>query len=196
MRLLQKPFNALAVGVLGTVLLSLPGCGISLPSVACDVTGGDPHCNQEAAVESGNADNCDTVAQKEEFKKVGSNPPRDKCVVMVSANNEDPKTCKKAQGGLLSYSEKDCLEGVAETAHEPATCSTLGGEYAKVCANSVAKKTMEDIDEFNKKPKRTAEDIRIMQLKMQQLGKMQQDLTEIIKAEYEMKMTVVKNLRI
>lgn len=193
--LLQRQYNLLAIVALGVAVTFLPGCDlVDLQIATCDVSG-DPHCFQEAAVQSENADNCDTVAQKEEFKKVGSNPPRDKCVVMVAANNEDPTTCKKAQGGLLSYSEQDCLKGIADTASRPDTCKTLGQQYIEVCVNSVTKNTIADIDEFSKKPKKTDEDVQILQQKMKDLEKMNEMMTDVIKAEFEMKKAIVANLR-
>lgn len=199
MQLLQRlpnRNNLLTLAALGAAVAFLPGCGLSdFEFAVCDVNG-DPHCFQEAAVQSDEADNCDTVAQKEEFKKVGSNPPRDKCVVMVAANNENPATCKKANGGLYSYSEQDCLQGIADTAQNPATCKTLGEAFMSTCVNSATKSTLDDIDEFSKKPNKTQDDIVIIQQKMAELEKMNEIMSNIMKAEFEMKKSAVGNLRI
>lgn len=193
--LFQKRNNLLAVAAISVATTVLTGCGVpGLFQTACSTTN-DPHCFQEAAVQSGDVNNCDTVAQKEEFKKAGSNPPRDKCVVMVSANNEDPSTCKKAKGGLLSYSEQDCLQGIAETASNPSTCKTLGDQYTATCVNSVTKNTYDDIDEFAKRPNKTDADIQTLQQKMMELEKMNEMMSNVLKVQFDMKKAAVSNLR-
>ena len=142
----QTP-KASLLGLAFASILFLNGCGLSdITQVACDTTGKDPHCSQEAAVQSGETENCDNVAQKEEFKKVGSNPPRDKCVVMVAANNENPEQCNNVKGGVMSYTKEDCLKAISDTAHNPSTCTKLGGSDVPTCINNVAEKTFNDIE--------------------------------------------------
>ncbi|MEI7512671.1 MAG: hypothetical protein WCK01_04415 [Candidatus Uhrbacteria bacterium] len=192
----RKRNNLLSIAALGAGAFFLQGCGLeSLQFAACNVNG-DPHCFQEAAVQSDDADNCDTVAQKQEFKQVGSNPPRDKCVVMVAANNEDPSTCKKTQGGMYSYNEADCLKGIADSARDPSVCSKLGDANMAACVQSATQNTYDDIDEFSKKPKKTQADIAEIQRKMDELQKLNGMMTNIMKEKFETEKAVISNLRI
>lgn len=173
------------------------GCGLSdLTQVACQSSGNDPHCSQEAAVQSDVADNCDKVAQKEEFKALGSNPPRDKCVVMVAANNEDPAKCDNVKGGTMSYTKEDCLKAISDTAHDPATCSKLGGADVGSCVNNVAQKTFDDIERLKNMKIKTAQDVQELQANLDKLQKTQEMLTNINKTKMEMERSVVQNFRI
>lgn len=192
--LFRKPNAGIAALSFASLFL-FTGCGLSnVTAVACDVSGKDPHCSQEAAVQSDNADNCDSVAQKEEFKKLGSNPPRDKCVVMVAANTEDPSACDKVKGGLLSYGKEDCTKAIADTATDPTTCTKLAGDAA-ACANKVAEKTYKDIETVKNMKQKDERDIQQLQKTMNDLQKMNEMLTNVNKAAQEMQMTAVRGLR-
>ena len=175
-------------------LFLFSGCGLSdLTKATCDISGGDPHCSQEAAVQSNDADNCDTVAQKEEFKKAGSNPPRDKCVVMVAANNENPETCNKVKGGLMSYTKQDCTQAISDTAREPSTCPKLGGDVAS-CINKVAEKAIIDAEQLTTMKKKTPEDIAEVQRRLEELRKTNEMLSNVYKVKAETALTAIKGL--
>lgn len=193
----QKLSHSISLPLLAVVSTFLfTGCGISdLTQIACDVSSGDPHCSQEAAAQSDLAENCDKVAQKEEFKKLGSNPPRDKCVVMVAANTEDPAKCDKVKGGPMSYTKDDCIQAIADTARDPATCSKLGSGDMGTCINKVAEKTFADISKLKDMKTRSKEDIAELQSKMNQLAKTNEMLTSINKTTYDMQRAVISNFR-
>lgn len=188
----KAPFLALAF----VSVFFFSGCGLSdLTQTVCDTTGGDPHCSQEAAVQSGEAENCDRVAQKEEFKQVGSNPPRDKCVVMVAANNEDPEKCNNVKGGTMSYTKEDCLKAISDTAHNPSTCSKLGGLDIPTCINNVAEKTFNDIDRLKNMKTKTAQDIKELQEAMAKIQQSNEMLSNINKERINTQQAVIRNLR-
>lgn len=176
----------------------LPGCDFlaGLTSYACLVSPDAPHCYQDAAVQSGNPDDCNKVAQKEEFKELGSNPPQDKCKMMVAANKEDPKICGTLKGGLMSYSKEDCEKTIAETATKPVTCSSLQGDSAATCVNQVTEKTLAEIDVLKADSDKSPEKIQALQSKMDELSKMQQMMTDVMKAQYDMQRAAIQNLRI
>lgn len=174
----------------------LPGCGLAdATQTACIFTGNDPHCEQEAAVQTGNADNCDRVEQKEEFKKIGSNPPRDKCVSMVAANNEEPATCDKVKGGPLSYSKEDCMKGIADTARDPDTCSKFEKPDMASCVNGVAQKAIEDGKKLEKMASRKERDIKELQEKMNKIQKLNEMLSGLVKTQFDTQRQIVNNLR-
>ena len=171
------------------------GCDISdLTASTCGLSSDAAHCNQEAAVEANNEKDCDKVAQKEEFKKFDSNPPRDKCIIMIAANSEDPSKCNAIKGGVMSYSKDDCNKAIADTARDPNTCSKLGGDVAG-CVNRVAEKTFNDIDRLNKMSKKSDQDIQDVQKVMADMQKMQEMMSNINKSNYDTKMSIVRNLR-
>lgn len=194
-RLQTRSNVPLAIMALASALL-LSGCGVSdLTEVACQYSGDDPHCAQEAAVQSGDADNCDNVAQKEEFKKIGSNPPRDKCVVMVAANNEDPAKCDNINGGLRSYTKEDCLKAISDTARDPQTCSKLPNTDLGSCINNMAQKTFDDIDKLKDMKIKTKQDQQVLQQRMRDLEKMTEMLNSMNKSRMDMEKSAISNLR-
>jgi len=197
---MAKPNLKPSLGLLPLVVASavfLPGCDFvaGLAAFTCQFSPDSPHCYQDAAVQSGNPADCDKVAQKEEFKKVGSNPPQDKCRMMVAANNEDPKICGTLKGGMLSYTKEDCEGTVAQTATKPSTCAQMSGAAAGTCVNNVAEKTYAEVNALAAKPNKTPEEIQALQLKMDDLGKMSQLMSSTLKAAQEMELGVVRNLR-
>jgi len=91
-----------------TIILS--GCLGDLAEFFCevDVMGDSDHCYQTAAVQESDPDECVKIAG-EGFS--GSNPPRDKCHLMIAENTGDPSACEGIEGGFMSYSKEDCLAG-------------------------------------------------------------------------------------
>ncbi|MBP9864646.1 hypothetical protein KBC54_04330 [Patescibacteria group bacterium] len=193
----QKQTCNIFLPLLAVVSMSFfSGCGVAdLVQIACDASSGDPHCTQEAAVQSDTVENCDKVAQKEEFKKFGSNPPRDKCVVMVAANTEDPAKCDKVKGGAMSYTKEDCIQAIGDTARDPATCSKLGSGDIATCINKVAEKTFADITKLKDMKSKTKEDITELQNMMNELAKTNELLTSMNKTTYDVQRGVIGNLR-
>lgn len=192
----NKPSLAL-LPLLAVSILVLPGCDYvaGLASVSCIFSPDSPHCYQDVAVQSGNPDGCEKIKQKEEFKKTGSNPPKDKCFYMVAANNEDPGTCKRIQGGLLSYTQEECQKTIAQEATKPSTCGALEGDSIGACVNKVTEKTLSEIDELNAGADKSPEKVQMLQKKMDELSKMQQMMTDVMKAQYDMQRSAIQNMR-
>ena len=107
-----KGEKALMVGLMVGTSMMLSGCDLLgwLFVRSCDYSGDDVHCYQEVAVNSGNADECDKVPQKEGYTM--SNPPEDKCHLMIAENTGDPTACNDVKGGPGSYTKAECLENV------------------------------------------------------------------------------------
>lgn len=197
---MAKPNLKPSLGFLPLVIASavvLPGCDFvaGLTGFGCRFSADSPHCYQDAAVQSGNPADCDKVAQKEEFKKLGSNPPQDKCKMMVAANKEDPSICNTLKGGPMSYTKEDCQGTVAQTATKPETCSAMAGDLAGTCVQNVASKTFDEVDALANKPNKTQEEIQALQQKMEKLSRFNQMMTNVMRADYEAKKSLIGNLR-
>ena len=178
-----------------SALLVLPGCGLSdLTQAACTTTGGASHCFQEAAVQSGDEANCDNVAPIAEFKN--SNPPRDKCVVMIAANEGDPSICDKTKGGIGSYGKEDCVKAIADTTRDPEVCKKLEGNTVSTCMNSAAQKTIDDVEKLKTMKIKNPEDVKEVQQQLEELRKTNEMLTEVMKVKVDAELSVVKNFRI
>jgi hypothetical protein len=76
------------------------------------------------AVAAGDASICDKISGKE-FKQYGSNPPRDKCYMMVAADKGDYDLCKKVKGWEMSYSKDDCIFEVISKNDDPKGCDMI-----------------------------------------------------------------------
>ena len=190
-----KPSKSSFALALLPLFLLLPGCGLAdVTQEACTIGQDSVHCMQEAAVEAGDVAKCDSIAQREDFKALGSNPPRDKCVVMVAANNEDPSVCKNIKGGAMSYSTADCTKAIADTARNPDTCGKLGGDQGS-CANTVAQNVFDDVAKLQKMTKPLTQDVKEVQDNLAKMQKMNEMLTNINKAQLDASMAVVRNLR-
>ena len=186
--------TSLALALL-PLFLVLPGCGLSdVTQEACLIGQDSIHCMQEAAVEAGDPAKCDSITQREDFKALGSNPPRDKCVVMVAANNEDPSVCKDIKGGPMSYTGADCTKAIADTARNPDTCGKLGGDQG-TCANNVAQNVFDDVAKLQKMTNPRTQDIKEVQDNLAKMQKMNEMLTNINKANLDANMAVIRNFR-
>jgi len=92
-------------------LLVMPGCVGRAFSVLCPFLGGNEgHCYQRAAVFDGDPDLCQDIKQPEEWKQAGSNPPKDKCYLMIAEKTGDSSVCQYIEGGLGSYSQEECYQ--------------------------------------------------------------------------------------
>lgn len=117
-------------------LLILPGCGLGdLIEFTCTFVDDSDHCYQSAAVQDSNPDECAKVAG-EGFS--GSNPPRDKCYLMIAENTGDYSACDKIEGGLMSYSRGQCVIGAAIKHDDPQGCARLTGSELDECKAAFA----------------------------------------------------------
>lgn len=68
------------------------------------------HCYQEKAEEDGDAEVCSYIGnEKAKELWVKSNPPKDKCYIMVAKKNGDFSVCDNVKGWEMSYSKEDCI---------------------------------------------------------------------------------------
>ena len=96
-------------------LLVMPGCIGRVFSILCPYLGGNEgHCYQRAAVFDSDPDLCLDIPQPEEWKKAGSNPPKDKCYLMIAEKTGDDSVCGYIEGGLGSYSKEECYAAAAK----------------------------------------------------------------------------------
>jgi len=163
--------------------------------MACAFSEDSVHCKQESAVQSGDPTKCDKIGQKAEFKDVGSNPPQDKCYMMVAANKEDPGACDRIKGGIGSYSKEDCLDGVAKTASKPDTCGKLSGAAQQTCMGSVTSNISAQIQAENAKPYPDQAKLDQLQKQMQDTNKMFETLSNTMKANQDMQRGIIQNIK-
>ncbi|MDP2690805.1 MAG: MFS transporter [bacterium] len=129
--------NALVLIMVVGSAMTLSGCDWlnQIISTSCEFSSDPTHCYQESAVGSGESENCDTMPQSPDFE--GSNPPKDKCYVMVAQNTGDPTACDKIAGGFMSYSKEECLDNVFKEGN-PDKCVGSANEVA--CRNLYAQR--------------------------------------------------------
>lgn len=82
------------------------------------------HCYQAEAVSAWDASVCKKIDGKE-FKQYKSNPPRDKCYMMVAAQNNDYSLCSKIKWGEMSYTKEDCIFEVISANDDPKWCDRM-----------------------------------------------------------------------
>lgn len=126
--------------ILFASLSVLSGCDwlSAFTAITCEISSDSPHCYQEAAVGSGEEEDCEKIPQKAEFQGYGSNPPKDKCYLMIASNKGDPTVCDSVQGGMMSYSPEECMEGAME-GNSPDICKDSPDENK--CRNLYGQKT-------------------------------------------------------
>jgi hypothetical protein len=113
----------LPLALCSTVMLS--GCLGEFMAAFCSP--GDDHCNQAAAVQNDQPEDC---------SKVEYGPPRDKCHLMIAENTGDPTACDGMEGGMMGYSKEECLASVWKS-HNASDCAGRDNELA--CRNAYAK---------------------------------------------------------
>ncbi len=123
--------------ILGTTMI-ISGCNFlnQLLGLVCEYGSDKTHCYQEQAVGSGDTKNCDKVPPKEGFTT--SNPPKDKCHLMIAENSSDLTACDGMKGGLSSYTKKECQENVLKN-NDPDKC--INAKDEQVCRDAYAEKT-------------------------------------------------------
>ncbi len=128
------------VSVMITALLVLPlsGCLGDVMEIFCEVGPDSDHCFQAAAVQESDPDGCQKIAG-EGFN--GSNPPKDKCFLQIAEHSGDPSACDGVEGGFMSYSKEECLEGAfknhtvedCKNAEDENKCRAAWGQNGKGC---------------------------------------------------------------
>lgn len=104
-------------------MLALSGCSLSdFLDNGCDFNPNADHCNQLAAVQTGNDSDCEKI-KGNGFQ--GQNPPKDKCYLMSAVNSGDYAKCDKIEGGFNSYSKEQCMKEVAIAKKDMAECKKL-----------------------------------------------------------------------
>jgi hypothetical protein len=130
------------VSLLLVSMLFVTACDWSLLSAilgsACDTMPDSAHCYQGEAVQSNDPDICDSIKVPDKFKDTGSNPPKDKCYLMVAQNSGEYAPCNKIQGGFMSYTKEECYADVAIEKGDPAGCKMLTGAAFESCKAQVA----------------------------------------------------------
>jgi len=189
-----------SLGLTGLLLASsfvLVGCDpvVGIARFMCAFDPDPVHCRQEASVEANNEKDCDNIGQKAEYAKFGSNPPQDKCYMMVAANQQDPAACDRIKGGVGSYSKEECLDGIAKTATSPDTCGKLTGQAASTCASNVSTGLQAQIQAENAKSNPDQAKLQQLQADMAKISKTLEMITNLQKTQNDMQNSAVKNLR-
>lgn len=159
--------------------LFLSGCSLlgNVTEIGCNFSGGGKnaaHCYQEAAIQQNDERVCDKAPQGEEFKKAGSNPPKDKCHYSVAQNKRDPKICDNIKGGMLSYDPVECKTKVLDSAE---------------------KEIKTKLDSSNGGKNLSSEELSKMQKQIEEYNKMLEMMTNVTKATHEMNMSLIKGFR-
>lgn len=113
--------------VIAFLVISVPlfsGCWSDDP---CADDPDSKHCYQNEAVDNSDPSQCAKISGKE-FKQYGSNPPRDKCYMMVAAKMGDYGICNKIKWGEMSYTKADCIFEVINEQGDPKWCDLLKGK--------------------------------------------------------------------
>ncbi|MFZ2189349.1 MAG: hypothetical protein WA057_04945 [Candidatus Magasanikiibacteriota bacterium] len=119
--------------------LFLTGCVGDLQSLLCDFLPDSDHCFQSAAIQEGQVEECEKVSG-ENFKDTGSNPPRDKCYLLIAENTGNLDACKQIKGGPMSYTQEECILGASIKNEDPAGCKMLTGSAAAQCRKELGVK--------------------------------------------------------
>ena len=139
-------------GIIATVLIFLlmpfvlSGCSMigGVEGLICSFLPESEHCFQGAAVDQGDADECAKVEQPAKFKSMGSNPPKDKCYLMIAQTTGDLEACKKIAGGLMSYTQEECILSASVENENPSGCQMLKGNDKAQCISKLAPKMTAD----------------------------------------------------
>ncbi|MDO8584171.1 MAG: hypothetical protein Q7R83_03265 [bacterium] len=140
------PPMAAQLFLLASAALLLPGCNLvgDTEGLACLIAPDSSHCYQDMAVSSGDSSICERVHQPERFKASGSNPPQDKCYLMVAQNTNNLDACKKIKGGFMSYTQEECILTVSLEYENPAGCQQLSGAAKTRCVGELGPKMTPD----------------------------------------------------
>lgn len=138
----RRLFGKKAVMAAATLLIAplvLSGCVGDIEGVLCDMFPDSDHCFQNAAISEGQDENCEKI-KGEGFKSSGSNPPKDKCYLLIAENTGDLSKCDQIKGGLMSYTREECILGSSIKNENASGCKLLTGSAYTECANAVGAK--------------------------------------------------------
>jgi len=115
--------------------LLLTGCLGDVMEIFCEMGEDSDHCYQAVAVQESDPEDC---------KKVEYTPPRDKCRLMIAENTGDPSGCSAVEGGMMSYSEEECLQKAfaghtvedCKNAQDEMACRAAWGKNGKGCGDA------------------------------------------------------------
>ena len=92
---------------------------------------------KEQAIQEGQVEECEKIEGK---KFVGSNPPRDKCYLIIAENTGDLSACDQIKGGLMSYTREECILGASIKFLDPSGCQKLAGADKTECVSQIGSK--------------------------------------------------------
>lgn len=133
--------TAIIIILLLLISISTSGCDLSWLSqiFAPDPCNDDPdskHCYQGLAVDEQDPKHCDKIKAPEGYKT--SNPPKDKCYMMVAEASDNVGLCSRMKGGEGSYTKEECVNNLATKNNDISACDVLRGEAAKKCKENIA----------------------------------------------------------
>lgn len=175
------------------------GCSLlgGLTQIGCGFVEDSAHCYQASAIQSSNAETCDKIKQPEQFKEVGSNPPKDKCYYNVAGNTGEAQVCTRIQGGLFSYEKDDCVSDVAVETEDYSDCGL--SSMVNECVQPVVDKQQQRVEDLlaatNDGETATPEQIQQLQADMNKMSQAYEMMTNIQKTEFDMNMATVRNLK-
>ncbi len=137
---ISKPSSIIMI----LLLAGLTGCDLigGMVEFGCLFSSDSSHCYQSAAVQQSNPDLCEKIEGK--GFSGGSNPPRDKCYLMIAQNTGDYEICSKIKGGPASYTKEECVTEIAGEKVDPKGCTYLSGTAKENCLSSLSDKITPD----------------------------------------------------
>lgn len=168
-------------------VLLLAGCSLlgDLASFGCSFSDDSTHCYQGAAIQKGDPNACEKVKQPDEFKSAGSNPPKDKCFMLIAENKEEPEVCKRIQGGMYSYTKEECAQPIIDDVQ------TNINNYFMEKADKLQKGVAENLSKSDFSDKEVAD----LQAQMAKLQRAQEMMSNLQKSMHDQQMAVVANIK-
>ncbi len=120
-------------------VFSLTSCIGDIQYILCGTVMDSDHCFQGSAVQESNPDRCKEIKGKD-FEGMGSNPPKDKCYLLIAENTGNQDLCDEIEGGMMSYTKEECFKSVAEKFENPLACEKMSGSDKENCINSLRSK--------------------------------------------------------
>jgi prefoldin subunit 5 len=124
--------------ILSLIILSslvFTACDFEFLSDPCASDPESHHCYQNLAVERADPSLCAKISAPEGFDK--SNPPKDKCYLMVAQSTGDATVCNNIIGGEFSYEKSNCIVDVAVAQKDFSACDMLSGKQKDSCYESI-----------------------------------------------------------
>lgn len=116
--------------------LFLSSCLWALTDIFCDMwlVENLDHCYQGAAIQEGDREECEKI-KWEWF--VGSNPPKDKCYLLIAENTGELGACDSIEWWNMSYTKEECILNTSKLHNNPSWCMQLTWEAKADCINTV-----------------------------------------------------------